>query len=94
MSSDPFGERKYHICLFSVLGFVAFVIAATFLNPTVRYVILCLMAAGIWTALQIDGADMGGKYYSVASRKACNLFQMFATVNAIGNFNSVYGNTS
>lgn len=87
VSSDHFGDRKYHICAFSALGCIASVIAANVLNTTVRYVMLCLMAAGIWTALPMVLTWTGNTIQWPREKRAI----CFATVNAIGNLSSVYG---
>lgn len=87
ISSDHFEERKYHICVFAGLGFVASVIAANLLNATVRYIMLCLMAAGIWTALPMVLTWTGNIIQWPREKRAIS----FATVNAIGNLSSVYG---
>ncbi|KAL3467671.1 major facilitator superfamily domain-containing protein [Aspergillus heterothallicus] len=87
ISSDYFQDRKYHICAFTGLGFTASVIAANVLNSTVRYVMLCFMAAGIWSALPMVLTWTGNTIQWPREKRAV----AFATVNALGNLSSVYG---
>lgn len=87
VSSDYFHERKYHIAACSTFGFAASVVATVVLNSTVRYVMLCFMAAGIWSALPMVLTWTGNTIQWPREKRAV----AFALVNAVGNLSSVYG---
>ena len=87
VSSDYFQDRKYHIAASSALGFATSVVAAVVLNSTVRYVMLCFMAAGIWSAVPIVLTWTGNTIQWPREKRAV----AFALVNALGNLSSVYG---
>ncbi|KAF9887740.1 hypothetical protein FE257_009693 [Aspergillus nanangensis] len=87
VSSDYFHERKFHIAACAAFGFAASVVAAVVLNSTVRYVMLCFMAAGIWSALPMVLTWTGNTIQWPREKRAV----AFALVNALGNLSSVYG---
>ncbi|CAG9993910.1 unnamed protein product [Clonostachys byssicola] len=87
ISSDYFNDRRYHIAAASALGFAASVVAAAVLQPTVRYVMLCFMAAGVWSALPLALTWTSNTIKWPREKRAIAL----AMVNALGNLSSVYG---
>ncbi|KAL0930368.1 putative vitamin H transporter [Colletotrichum truncatum] len=87
ISSDYFKDRRFHIAAFSALGLVSCIVAASVLNPTVRYVMLCFLAAGVWSALPMALTWTSNIIQWPREKRAVSL----AMVNAIGNLSSVYG---
>lgn len=87
VSSDYFNDRKYHISAFACLAFVSAVVAAITTNTKVRYVMLCFMAAGVWSALPLILTWTTNVIQWPREKRAVAI----ATVNALGNLSSVYG---
>lgn len=87
VSSDHFGDRRYHITAFSTLAIVASIIAAVVHAPTVRYVMLCFITSGIYTALPMVLTWTSGTIHFPREKRAISI----AIVNALGNLSSVYG---
>jgi len=86
-SSDKFQERRWHITSMLALGFVCSVVCAVVIQPKVRYVMICFVAAGIWSALPLILSWTSNTIAVPAEKRAIVL----ALVNAFGNFSSVYG---
>ncbi|KAF7553347.1 hypothetical protein G7Z17_g3700 [Cylindrodendrum hubeiense] len=86
-SSDRLGERRWHIAGALGVGFACSVVCAAVQNAVVRYVMICFVAAGIWTALPLIMTWTSGVITLPAEKRAVVL----ALVNAFGNFSSVYG---
>ncbi|KAH6995921.1 phthalate transporter [Ilyonectria sp. MPI-CAGE-AT-0026] len=86
-SSDRAGERRWHIAGALGVGFACSVVCAAVHTAVVRYVMICFVAAGIWTALPLIMTWTSGVISLPAEKRAVVL----ALVNAFGNFSSVYG---
>jgi len=86
-SSDRHVERRWHIASMLGLGFACSVVCAAFTTPIVRYVMICFVAAGIWSALPLILSWTSGIISLPPEKRAIVL----ALVNAFGNFSSVYG---
>jgi len=86
-SSDRTQDRRWHITASLGLGFICAVICAAVQQPTVRYVFVCFLAAGIWSALPLILSWTSAIISLPAEKRAIVL----ALVNAFGNFSSVYG---
>ncbi|KAF1985931.1 phthalate transporter [Aulographum hederae CBS 113979] len=86
-SSDRTGDRRWHITGALILGCVCAIVCCGVHNPTVRYVMVCFLAAGIWTALPLILSWTSATIGLPAEKRAIVL----ALVNAFGNFSSVYG---
>lgn len=86
-SSDRAGERRWHISGALAVGFVCSVICAAVQTAVVRYVMLCFLAAGIWSALPLILSWTSNTISLPPEKRAIVL----ALVNAFGNFSSVYG---
>ncbi|CAG8962346.1 hypothetical protein HYFRA_00005402 [Hymenoscyphus fraxineus] len=86
-SADRCNERRYHISAALALGFVCSIVCVAVPNLTVRYVMLCFVAAGIWTALPLILAWVSSTINLPAEKRAICL----AIINAVGNLSSVYG---
>jgi MFS family permease len=86
-SADRNNERRYHISAALALGFVCSIVCVAVDNTMVRYVMLCFVAAGIWTALPLILAWTSATINLPAEKRAICL----AMVNAVGNLSSVYG---
>ncbi|KAK2609099.1 hypothetical protein QQS21_002326 [Conoideocrella luteorostrata] len=86
-SSDRAQERRWHITGALVLGFVSSVICAAVQNAVARYVMLCFLASGIWSALPLILSWTSNTVSLPPEKRAIVL----ALVNAFGNFSSVYG---
>lgn len=87
ISSDYFKDRRWHIVAFSALGLASSIVAAVVLQPTARYVMLCFMAAGVWSALPMALTWTSNTIKWPREKRAVAI----ATVNALGNLSSVYG---
>lgn len=87
LSSDHFGDRRYHITAFSTLAIVSCIVAAVVHTPTVRYVMLCFIASGIYTALPMVLTWTSGTIHFPREKRAISI----AIVNALGNLSSIYG---
>lgn len=86
-SSDRHVERRWHITGALAIGFVASVVCAAVQNAVVRYVMICFVAVGIWSALPLILSWTSGVISLPPEKRAIVL----ALVNAFGNFSSVYG---
>ncbi|KAL3417232.1 major facilitator superfamily transporter [Phlyctema vagabunda] len=86
-SADHFNERRWHITAALCLGFVCALVCAIVQTPVVRYVMLCFVAAGIWSALPLIMAWATKTIDLPAEKRAISI----AMINAVGNFSSVYG---
>ncbi|KAL7271016.1 hypothetical protein RUND412_006253 [Rhizina undulata] len=86
-SADRYKERRYHVTVCLLVGFISCVVSATVSNVTVRYVMICFAASGIWSALPQILAWTSGTISLPAEKRAIVL----AIINAFGNFSSVYG---
>lgn len=86
-SADRFGERRWHITGALFVGFVSALVCAVVHTPIVRYVMLCFVAAGIWTALPLILAWASKTIAFPAEKRAICI----AMINAVGNLSSVYG---
>ncbi|KAK1996523.1 major facilitator superfamily transporter [Colletotrichum falcatum] len=86
-SSDRRGERRWHVAAPLAVGFACSVVCAATREPVVRYVMICFVAAGIWSALPLVLSWASGVVSLPPEKRAIVL----AMVNAFGNFSSVYG---
>jgi len=86
-SSDRHADRRWHIVGALTVGFAGSVVCAAVTQPVARYVMICFVAAGIWTALPLILSWTSGTITLPAEKRAVVL----ALVNAFGNFSSVYG---
>ncbi|KAF6817216.1 putative vitamin H transporter [Colletotrichum musicola] len=86
-SSDRRAERRWHVAAPLAVGFAASVVCAAVTHPVARYVMICFVAAGIWSALPLILSWTSGVISLPAEKRAIVL----AMVNAFGNFSSVYG---
>lgn len=86
-SSDRTHDRRWHITGALALGFLSSLICAIVQDPAVRYVMLCFLAAGIWSALPLILSWASNTVSLPPEKRAIVL----ALVNALGNFSSVYG---
>ncbi|TQV99926.1 hypothetical protein V2A60_005344 [Cordyceps javanica] len=86
-SSDRNNERRWHIAGALAIGFVGSVVCAAVQNVVVRYVMICFVAVGIWSALPLILSWTSGVISLPPEKRAVVL----ALVNAFGNFSSVYG---
>lgn len=86
-SSDRNVERRWHVTAALALGFICSVVCAAVETPVVRYVMICFIAAGIWSALPLILSWTSGVISLPPEKRAIVL----AMVNAFGNFSSVYG---
>ncbi|KAK1957566.1 major facilitator superfamily transporter [Colletotrichum sublineola] len=86
-SSDRRAERRWHVAGPLAVGFACSVVCAAVQAPVVRYVMICFVAAGIWSALPLVLSWASGVVSLPPEKRAIVL----ALVNAFGNFSSVYG---
>jgi len=86
-NADRMKERRFHVAGALGLGFVAAVVCCAVEKPIVRYVMLCFVAAGIYTALPLILAWITSTINLPAEKRAICL----AMINAVGNLSSVYG---
>jgi hypothetical protein len=86
-SSDKHAERRWHITGALAVGFVCSTVCAAVEKAVVRYVMICFIAASIWSALPLILSWTSGVFNLPAEKRAIVL----AMVNAFGNFSSVYG---
>jgi MFS family permease len=86
-SSDRTGDRRWHITSALALGFVCSVVCAAVQTSVVRYVMICFVAVGIWSALPLILSWTSNTISLPPEKRAIVL----ALVNAFGNFSSVYG---
>ncbi|KAG8419421.1 hypothetical protein J3458_004289 [Metarhizium acridum] len=86
-SSDRTGDRRWHITGALGLGFACSVVCAAVQTSVVRYVTVCFVAAGIWSALPLILSWTSNTVSLPPEKRAIVL----ALVNAFGNFSSVYG---
>lgn len=86
-SSDRHLERRWHVVAPLALGCVCSIVCAVVKTAVVRYVMVCFIAAGIWSALPLILSWTSGTISLPPEKRAVVL----ALVNAFGNFSSVYG---
>lgn len=86
-SSDRTGDRRWHITSALAVGFACSVVCAAVQTSIVRYVMVCFVAAGIWSALPLILSWTSNTVSLPPEKRAIVL----ALVNAFGNFSSVYG---
>ncbi|CAL3967753.1 unnamed protein product [Diplocarpon coronariae] len=86
-NADRVGERRWHVTASLALGFVCALVCARVQTPVVRYVMLCFVAAGIWSALPLVIAWASKTIAFPAEKRAIAI----AMINAVGNLSSVYG---
>ncbi|OAA73931.1 Major facilitator superfamily domain, general substrate transporter [Cordyceps fumosorosea ARSEF 2679] len=86
-SSDRRVERRWHVAGALAVGFVGCVVCVAVQNAVVRYVMICFVAVGIWSALPLILSWTSGAVSQPPEKRAIVL----ALVNAFGNFSSVYG---
>lgn len=86
-SSDRTQDRRWHITGALALGFLSSLVCAIVQAPVVRYVMLCFLATGIWSALPLILSWASSTVSLPPEKRAIVL----ALVNAFGNFSSVYG---
>ncbi|KAH7150228.1 putative vitamin H transporter [Dactylonectria estremocensis] len=86
-SSDRTGDRRWHITGALGVGFACSVVCVAVKTAVVRYVMICFIAAGIWTGVPLVMSWTSGVISLPAEKRAVVL----ALVNAFGNFSSVYG---
>ncbi|TVY71267.1 MFS transporter prlL [Lachnellula suecica] len=86
-SADHFNERRWHITGALAVGFICSLVCAIVQTAIVRYVMLCFVAAGIWTALPLIIAWASKTMDFPAEKRAICI----AMINAVGNLSSVYG---
>lgn len=86
-SSDRHVERRWHVTGMLALGCVCSIVCAAVQTAIVRYVMICFVAAGIWSALPLILSWTSGTVSLPPEKRAIVL----ALVNAFGNFSSVYG---
>ncbi|TWU75714.1 hypothetical protein ED733_007611 [Metarhizium rileyi] len=86
-SSDRTGDRRWHITSALGLGFACSVVCAAVQASVVRYVMVCFVVAGIWSALPLILSWTSTTVSLPPEKRAIVL----ALVNAFGNFSSVYG---
>ncbi|KAK2624928.1 hypothetical protein QTJ16_005297 [Diplocarpon rosae] len=86
-NADRVGERRGHIAGSLALGFGGALVCVVVATPVVRYVMLCFVAAGIWSALPLVIAWASKTIAFPAEKRAIAI----AMINAVGNLSSVYG---
>ncbi|KAH6669660.1 phthalate transporter [Plectosphaerella plurivora] len=86
-NSDRILERRWHVSAMLGVGFIAATVCATVTNSVVRYTMMCLIAAGIWSSIPLILSWTSATITMPAEKRAIVL----ALVNAFGNFSSVYG---
>lgn len=85
-SSDQRGERCFHIMVPIFFGMVGFIIAATTLNFTARYISLFLMLAGVYGSYNVALAWISSTLPRPIEKRAAAI----ALVNTVGNFAQIY----
>ncbi|KAH8593025.1 putative vitamin H transporter [Bisporella sp. PMI_857] len=86
-SADRRNDRRWHISGALTLGFICAMVCAIVEKPVVRYVMLCFVASGIWSALPLILAWASKTIDLPAEKRAIAI----AMINAVGNLSSVYG---
>lgn len=86
-SADRCGERRWHVSGALLVGFIGALVCTIVEAPVVRYVMLCCVAAGIWSALPLILAWASKTLDFPAEKRAICI----AMINAVGNLSSVYG---
>ncbi|KAJ6440721.1 major facilitator superfamily transporter [Purpureocillium lavendulum] len=86
-SSDRHVERRWHVAGPLAVGCACAVVCAAVQTAVVRYVMICFVAAGIWSALPLILSWTSNVITLPPEKRAIVL----AMVNAFGNFSSVYG---
>lgn len=87
VSADRTNDRRWHITGSMTIGFICAMVCAIVHTPVVRYVMLCFVAAGIWSALPLIMAWASKTIDLPAEKRAIAI----AMINAVGNLSSVYG---
>jgi len=85
-SSDKRGERCYHIVVPIFFGMVGFIVAASTLNFTARYISLFLMLAGVYGSYNVALAWISSTLPRPIEKRAAAT----ALVNTVGNFAQIY----
>ncbi|KUL89782.1 hypothetical protein ZTR_00524 [Talaromyces verruculosus] len=85
-SSDKRGERCFHIMVPIFFGMVGFIIAATTLKFTARYISLFLMLAGVYGSYNVALAWISSTLPRPIEKRAAAI----ALVNTIGNLAQIY----
>lgn len=85
-SSDKRGDRCYHIVVPMFFGMVGFIIAASTLNFTARYISLFLMLAGVYGSYNVALAWISSTLPRPIEKRAAAI----ALVNTVGNFAQIY----
>jgi MFS family permease len=85
-SSDKRGERCYHIVVPIFFGMVGFIIAASTLSFTSRYISLFLMIAGVYGSYNVALAWISSTLPRPIEKRAAAI----ALVNTVGNFAQIY----
>ncbi|PWN48435.1 MFS general substrate transporter [Violaceomyces palustris] len=80
-------ERAFHATIPITLAGIFCIVQAIHVSPTAGYVLLCFVAAGIWTALPVFLAYVTTVLGDPPEKRAVAI----AIVNSLGNFASVYG---
>ncbi|UNI16057.1 hypothetical protein JDV02_002532 [Purpureocillium takamizusanense] len=86
-SSDRRVERRWHIAGPLAVGCVCAAVCVAVQTAVVRYVMLCFIAAGIWTVMPLILTWTSNVIVLPPEKRAI----VIAIVNAFGNFSSVYG---
>jgi len=85
-SSDKMGERCFHITIPVIFGMIGYIIAASTLNFTARYVSLFLMLGGVYGSYNVALAWISSTLPRPIEKRAAAI----AMVNTIGNFAQIY----
>lgn len=85
-SSDKHHERAFHIAVPITFGMVGYIIAASTLNFTARYVSLFLMLAGVYGSYNAALAWISSTLPRPKEKRAAAI----ALVNTVGNFAQIY----
>lgn len=85
--SDRTGERAYHLAGCAAVSAICFAVIMGVTQPTVRYVMLCFAAAGIWCSVPLILVWVSNVISWPAEKRAIAQ----ATTNAAGNLASIYG---
>lgn len=85
-NSDRMGERAFHIIVPMCFGMIGYIIAATSLNLTARYISLFLMLAGVYGSYNVALAWISSTLPRPIEKRAAAI----ALVNTVGNFAQIY----
>lgn len=86
-SADRTNDRRWHITGAMSIACVAAMVCAIVHTPVVRYVMLCFVGAGLWSAIPLIMAWASKTIDLPAEKRAIAI----AMINAVGNLASVYG---